>query len=110
MIKLACGILAVVCLLAAAIVIWQSPLFPEKLPEHLADWAVAWFKLFKNPAAAAMLLSISFLMLMGAMCIADILLGILFSFLAALFAVLCLLGALGSQFAPVAKSLEQLFR
>jgi hypothetical protein len=110
MIKLACGILAVVCLLAAAIVLWLSPAFPENLPAHLADWAVAWFKLFRNPAAAAMLLTVSLVLVTGAMCVADILLGMLFSFLAALFAVLCLLGALGSQFAPVAKSLESLFR
>ena len=110
MIKLACGILAVVCLVAAAIVLWLSPAFPENLPKRLADWAVAWFKLFRNPAAAAMLLSVSLLLFAGAMCIADILLGILCSGVAALFAVLCLLGALGSQFAPVAKSLEQLFR
>jgi hypothetical membrane protein len=110
MIKLACGILGVVCLLAAAVVLWLSPVFPENLPPHLADWAVVWFKLFKNPGAAAMLLSVSLLLFASAMCIADILLGILFSLVAALFAVLCLLGALGSQFAPVAKSLEQLFR
>jgi hypothetical protein len=110
MIKLACGLLAVVCLLAAAIVIWQSPVFPEKLPEHLADWAAAWVKLFKNPAGAAVFLSLSLLMLAAAMCITDILTGILFSLLTALFAVFCLLGALGSQFEPVAKSLENLFR
>ena len=110
MIKLACGILAVACLVATAIVLWVSPAFPETLPRHLADWAVAWFKLFKNPAAAAMLLSICLLMITAAFCIADILLGILFSLLAALFSVLCLLGALGSQFPSLAKSLEQLFR
>jgi hypothetical protein len=110
MIKLGCGILAVVCLLAALIVLWVSPVFPESLPRHLADWAVAWFKLFRNPAAATILLSSSLLLLAGAMCIADILLGILFSFLAALLAFLCLLGALGSQFDPVAKSLVNLFR
>lgn len=110
MIKLACGILAITCLSAAAIVLWLSPGFPESLPIALADWAVAWFKLFRNPAAAAMLLTVSVLLVAGAMCIADILLGMFFSFLAAVFAVLCLLGALGSQFAPVAKSLESLFR
>jgi hypothetical protein len=76
----------------------------------LADWAAAWFKLFRNPAAAATLLAVSAVLVAGAMCVTDILIGILFSFLSALFAVLCLLGALGSQFAPVAKSLESLFR
>ena len=110
MIKLGCGILAVVCLLATAVVLWQSPVFPERLPEHLADWMVAWFKLFKSPAGAAILVTLSLVFVAAAMCIADILLGILFSFVAALFALLCLLGALGSQFAPVANSLEQLFR
>ena len=110
MIKLACGILALVCLLAAAVVLWQSPAFPERLPERLADWSVAWFHLFRNPAAAAFLLTLSFVFVTAAMCIADILLGMLFAFLAALFALICLLGALGSQFSPVAKSIEQLFR
>jgi hypothetical protein len=110
MIKLASGILAGVCLVAAAVVLWLSPVFPEKLPPHLADWGLAWIALFQNPAAAALLLSLALLGLVGALCLTDILVGIFFSLGAALFAILCLLGALGSRFAPVAKSLESLLR
>jgi hypothetical protein len=110
MIKLGLGIAATICLLAALVLLWQSPVFPERLPEHLADWAVAGFKLFRNPVAAALLLALSGLLLAASMCVTDILLGLFFSCVAALFAALCLLGALGSQFAPVARSLEQLFR
>ena len=108
MIKLASGIVAVVSLAAALIILWLSPTFPEALSHHLTDWAAMWFALFRNPAAAAILLTLATLFLIAAMCLSDILVGLLFSFLAALFAFLCLLGALGSQFPAVAQSLERL--
>lgn len=110
MIKLGFGIAAVVCILAAGILLWLSPVFPEQLPHHAADWAVAWFGLFRNPAAAAVLLSGSLLLLVSAMCLSDILVGILFSFLAALFAIACLLGVLALRFDGVATSMEHLLK
>ena len=110
MIKLGCGILAVACLLAAVLVLWSSPVFPENLPHHFGDWILAWISLFRNPAAAAIFLSTALAMLVGAMCLSDILVGIFFSLLAALFAILCLTGAVASRFEGVAHSLQSLFR
>jgi hypothetical protein len=97
MFKLGCGVISLLCLLVAAFLLWQSAWFPEKLPE-LAGWATAWFRLFHNPVAAAILLALCVALAVAAACLTDILVGIFFSLLTALSSLLCLLGVLGARF------------
>jgi hypothetical protein len=106
MIKLGCGALTMLCLLAAAFLLWQSPEVPESLPVDLAEWATAWFALFRNPVAAAALFSLCVALAVMAASVTELLLGLLFSLLTAATSVLCLMGALGAQHPPFAESVK----
>jgi hypothetical protein len=110
MIKLGCGILSLMCLLAVAVLIWQTPGFPERLPSDLADWVAAWFRLFQNPVAALVLFCLCAAFAVVAASVTELLLGMIFSLATAALSLLCLVGALGATFKSFAETLENLFR
>lgn len=110
MIKLGCGMLSLLCLLAAAVLIWQTPGFPERLPVDLADWVAAWFRLFQNPVATLVLFGLCAAFAVAAASVTELLLGVIFSLATAALSLLCLLGALGATYKPFAETMENLFR
>jgi hypothetical protein len=110
MIKLGCGLVSLLCLLVAAFVLWQTPGFPEKLPTDLADWVVAWFKLFRNPVAALALFGLCVAFAVASASVTELLLGIVFSLTTAVLSVFCLVGALGATSKPFAQFVENFFR
>lgn len=110
MIKLGCGAISLLCLLVAAFVLWQTPGFSEALPSAMADWAIAWFKLFHNPVAAVALVTLCVAFAVAAASVTELLLGIAFSLLTALLSLLCLFGALGAAYKPFAETVENFFR
>jgi hypothetical protein len=110
MIKLGCGLLSLLCLVVAAILLLQMPGFPEELPIDLADWAVAWFNLFRNPVAALALFGLCVGFAVVAASVTELLLGLLFSLTTAVLSILCLVGALGATYAPFAQAVENFLR
>lgn len=110
MIKLGCGAFSVLCLLAAVVMLWLMPGFPEKLPGEAADWAVAWFGFFGNPVTAFAILALCVALSVAAASVTELLLGALLSVVAGAASLLCLLGVLGAQFPGFAKSLENFLR
>lgn len=110
MIKLGCGALTMLCLLAVAYLLWQSPGVPEKLPSDLAGWVAAWIHLFRNPVAAASLFGLTVALAVVAASVTELLLGLLFSLLTAAAALLCLIGAFGAQHPPFAESVLNFLR
>jgi type III secretory pathway component EscS len=110
MLKIGCGAVSLLCLLAAAFVLWQTPGFPEALPSALADWALAWFKLFRNPVAAVALFGLCVGFAVAAASVTELLLGILFSLATVVLSLLCLVGALGATYKPFAETVENFFR
>jgi hypothetical protein len=98
MIKLGCGAFSLLCLLVAVFLLWQSPWFPERLPSDAADWAEAWFRLFRNPIAAGALFSLCVAMALGVAVAGEFLSGLVLSLILAAASVLCLLGVLGARF------------
>lgn len=105
MIKLAAGLFTALCLLAAFIFLAFSPTFPEHLPSDAAGWAAALIALFHRPVAAGIVLSLSALLAATAASVSELLLGLVFSLLAALLALVCLLGVLGARYPGFAESL-----
>jgi len=110
MVKLGCGILSLLCLLAAAFLIWQTPAFPENLPTDSAGWVAAWFKVFRNPVSALSLFGLSVAFAIAAASVTELLLGIIFSLVTAGLSILCLVGALGANYKPFAEAMESFFR
>lgn len=110
MFKIGCGVISLLCLLAAGFVLWQTPGFPEALPSAMADWTVAWFKLFRNPVAAVSLFTLCVGFAVAAASVTELLLGLVFSFATGLLSLLCLFGALGAAYKPFAETVENFFR
>lgn len=110
MIKLGCGLLSLLCLLAAAVLIWQTPGFPEKLPTDFAEWVAAWFRLFRNPVSALTLFALCAAFAMVSASVTELLLGLAFSLVTAALSLLCLFGALGATYHPFAEAMENFFR
>ena len=98
------------CLLAAAVLLWLVPGFTGNLPGELADWAVAWFGFFRNPVTALAILALCVALSFAAASVTELLLGAVLSVVAAAASLLCLLGVLGAQFPGFAKSLENFLR
>jgi hypothetical protein len=110
MLKLACGLVTLLALLAAAALLWTSPGFAGDLPSGLAGWAAAWFDAFRNPGSALLLFALCALLSVAAASVTELLLGIAFALLASLVSLLCLLGALGAKFPGVAEWAEKLLK
>jgi hypothetical protein len=98
MLKLACGLVALLSLLAAAALLWAAPGIGGDMPHGLAGWAAAGFAAFKVPATAILLLVFCAALVAAAMSVTELLLGIAFSVLAALVSFACLFGVLGSRY------------
>ena len=103
MLKLGCGLVALLALLAAAALLWTGTGVPEALPSGLAGWAAAWFGAFRSPAVSVLLFAFCALLAFAAASVTELLLGILFSVLSTLAALFCLLGALGAKYPGVAE-------
>ncbi|HEX2612737.1 MAG TPA: hypothetical protein VHO02_03990, partial [Fibrobacteria bacterium] len=110
MLKLGCGLIALLALLAAAMLLWITPGFAAALPSGLAGWTGAWFAAFRNPGLSIWLFAFCTLLAVAAACVTELLLGILFSVLAALVSLFCLMGVLGARFPGVAEWVEKLLR
>jgi hypothetical protein len=110
MLKLGCGLIALLALLAAAVLLWTTPGFVAALPSGLAGWAGAWFGAFRNPADSVLLFAFCALLAFAAAGVTELLLGVLFASLAALLSLLCLVGVLGARFPGVAEWVEKLLR
>jgi ABC-type polysaccharide/polyol phosphate export permease len=88
-------------MLASALLLWQSDFFPEKLPNSLALWALAFFSLFQDPFVAMTLYGFTACVVLGSWFITELLLGFLYAILAALLAFGCLIGFLSVHYPPI---------
>jgi len=102
--------LSFICLFAIGLLLWKSHVFPDLLPTGAAGWLAALYNSFHNPTTTLVFLTGTFLLTAAAACIGEFLLGFLFSSLALLSALLCLIGYLGSHYTTVSGYLEKLVR
>lgn len=109
MIKLAAGLFTALCLAAAVLFLLFSPGFSENLPSGAAGWAEALFALFRQPAAAGILLAFAVLLAAVAASVTELLLGLLFSLLAAAVALICFLAVLGARYPGFADAVTNFF-
>ncbi|HLP43412.1 MAG TPA: hypothetical protein VK465_18055 [Fibrobacteria bacterium] len=110
MFRLILSSVSTLSLLASGLLLWQSDFFPEKLPNSLALWALAFFSLFQDPFMALTLLAFTCIVVMGSWFITDLLLGFLYSVLAGGLAALCLVGFLSVHFPPIQGYFQALIR
>jgi hypothetical protein len=110
MIKLGCGAVSMLSLIAAALLLWISPGIPESLPVGVDGWMAAWIDLFRNPVAAVALFALCAAFAFAAASVTEILLSLLFSLMTAAFSVLCLLGVLGARNPAVVDTVEGLMK
>lgn len=101
MFRLILSSISTLSLLASGLLLWQSDFFPEKLPNSLALWALAFFSLFQDPFVAMTLYAFTLFVVMGSWFITDLLLGFLYACLAGVLAFLCLVGFLSVHYPPI---------
>jgi hypothetical protein len=109
MIKLGCGAVSLLCLLAAGILLWLAPETSGKLPDDLGAWVGAWIDLFRDPASAVLLFLLCAALAVLAASISELLLGLVFAVFAGLTSLLCLLGVIAARYPAFAAWLENLF-
>jgi hypothetical protein len=109
MLKLGCGAVSLLSLLAAGFLLWQAPDLSGTLPEGLGQWLEAWIDLFREPASAAMLFLLCVAIAVLAASVTELLLGLVFAILAAATSLLCLVGVLAAQYPSFAAWLEKFF-
>lgn len=97
-------------MLASALLLWQSDFFPEKLPNSLALWALAFFSLFQDPFVAMTLYAFTAVIVMGSWFITELLLGFLYSIVAGGLSFLCLLGFLSVHYPPIQHYFQSMAR
>lgn len=95
-------------MLASALLLWQSDFFPEKLPDSLALWALAFFSLFQDPFVAMTLYAFTACVVLGSWFITELLLGFLYAAFAALLAFACLIGFLSVHYPPIQQYFQTL--
>ena len=110
MFRFVLSITSFICLFIIGTLLWKSHVFPELLPHGAAGWLAALYNSFHNPTTTLVFLTGTFLLTAASACISEFLLGLLFSLLALLAALLCLIGFLGSHFTTVAEHLDKLVR
>jgi hypothetical protein len=103
MLKLGCGAMALLSLLATAALLWTSAGITGALPSGMSGWVAAWFEAFLNPSVSVMLFVLCALLAAAAASVSELLLGLAFALLAAACSLLCLLGALGARYPGVAE-------
>ncbi len=101
MFRLIISSISTLSMLASALLLWQSDFFPEKLPNSLAMWALAFFSLFQDPFVAMTLYGFTVVIVMGSWFITDLLLGFAYSVVAGGLAFICLLGFLSVHYPPI---------
>lgn len=102
MLKLGCGAVALLSLLASGAILWTTGALHAS-PSGLGGWAAAWLHAFRDPALSLMLFALCALLVAAAASVTELLLALLFSVLAALASLLCLLGVLGAHSPGVAE-------
>ncbi len=107
MLKLGCGALALFSLLASALLLWTIAGAAEVLFSGPGGWIAAWLEAFRNPGTAVLLVGLSALFAFAAASVTEILLSLLFSLLAALAGLLCLLGTLAVKYPEVREWAER---
>jgi len=100
-------IISFICLFTIGLLLWKSHVFPDLLPTGAAGWLAALYNSFHNPTTTLIFLGGTFLLTAASACISEFLLGLLFSLLAFIGAILCLIGYLGSHFTTVSDYLEK---
>ncbi len=101
MLKLGCGAVALLSLLASAFLLWAMAGAAEVVFSGPGGWVAAWLEAFRNPGTAVVLLGVCALFAFAAASVTELLLSLLFSILAALTGLLCLLGALAVKYPEV---------
>lgn len=110
MFRLILSSISTLSMLASGLLLWQSDFFPEKLPDSLAYWALAFFSLFQDPFVAMTLYIFTGFVVMGSWFITDLLLGFLYSILAGGLAFLCLVGFVSVHYPPIQQYFQALVR
>jgi hypothetical protein len=110
MFRLILSSISTLSMLASGLLLWQSDFFPEKLPDSLAYWALAFFSLFQDPFVAMTLFIFTGFVVMGSWFITDLLLGFLYSILAGGLAFLCLVGFVSVHYPPIQHYFQALVR
>lgn len=110
MIKLGCGAVTLLSLLAAGLMLWVTPGFGDILAAGPVGWALIWISLFHDPAAAAALFVLTAALAATAASVSEILLGLIFSVITAVFALLCLLGMASVRNPDIAEAVQNFFR
>jgi hypothetical protein len=110
MIKLFASGITFLSLCGSGLLLLQSDFFPEKLPSHPADMALAFFYLFSDPLSAMALLGFALLFAAASFCVTELLLSLVFSITSMAAALLCLLGFIGTTYPPLAHYIEAVLR
>lgn len=108
MFRLMISSVSTLSMLASALLLWQSDFFPEKLPNSLALWALAFFSLFQDPFVAMTLYGFTAIVVLGSWFITELLLGFLYSLVAGFLAFLCLVGFLSVHYPPIQQYFQAL--
>lgn len=94
--------IATVSLAFNGLLYWQSDSFPKDLPNGSAGWVEAYLHLFSDPFAAGCILVFTVALTIATMCITELLLGLIFSIVAAGATLFCLVGQLATHYPPLA--------
>jgi hypothetical protein len=100
--------IATVSLAVNGLLYWQSDAFPKNLPTGNAGWVEAYLHLFSDPFAAGCILLFTVALTVATMCITELLLGLIFSIVAAAATLFCLVGQLATHYPPLAHMLLRL--
>ncbi len=102
--------IATVSLAVNGLLYWQSDAFPKDLPSSGEAWIEAYLHLFHDPFSSGCILVLTLGFTLAAMCITELLLGLVFTILAAAATVFCLVGQLSVHYPPLGHLLIRLLQ
>lgn len=109
MLRLAAGSLSALSMGLSLFLLWRNEALHAAWPQGLSGWFAAYLHLFREPRTAFFVLFLVFAVVMGSWFITELLLGWLYSLLAAALSGLCLIGILAARFPHFADRLLSWF-
>lgn len=108
MLKFLLSCVSTLSLLTGGLLLWRTDFFPEKLPTGLGTWVAAFFGLFHDPFTALCLYGFTLIVAVGAWFITELVLGLVWTAVAATLSFLCLLGLLSVHYPPLYQYVQAL--
>jgi len=102
--------IATISLCVNGLLLWQSEGFPQQLPQNTVSWLEAYFHLFVDPLTATMIFSFTLLLALATFCITELLLGLIFSVITGIAALLSLFGQIAVHYPPFAHFVIHFFQ